>query len=184
MPATNYPAGQNVLSIQNILLPLGITATQLAILADFNGVSSESGGVTISHAVYTLSGSVANLASSASRGITWVSGSATNVSSQFGGVSGTQYRTIDVSYAMTPGNYLFGWCLKTSGSVIATILGNMAVNIVGTFDGIATSNFLNGISTSTIAAMPPVISANDPGYVRTGISALRQPGAILIGTNS
>jgi len=42
---------------------------------------------------------------------------------------------------------------------------------------------LNGISASSFTtAMPASIALTDTGYVRTGISALRQPGGIYIGS--
>lgn len=180
---TNFVAGQGSLSLQKLSLALNLQATQLAIIADFNGQSTGSGAVTISHGVYTLSGETARLASSASRVISWASGSATSASSQYGGVSGTRYRTIDVSYGMTPGDYIFAWWIQTTGAVTCTIFGRAALNLVGSFDGIETNYFLNGLSTGAVAAFPSSIVATDTGYVRTGFSALRQPGVILIGTH-
>jgi hypothetical protein len=180
---TVFTANQALLSFQKLSLPMNLAATQMAIIADFAGVSSVSGAVTISHAVYTLSGGTASLASSGSRVISWASGSATNNSTQFGGVSGSRYRTVGVDYSMTPGDYLFGWWISTENSATANVFGRAAMNIVGTFDGIETNYFLNGISASTTVAFPGSIAATDTNYVRTGFSALRQPGAILIGTH-
>ena len=180
---TNFVAGQGSLSLQKLSLALNLQATQLVLIADFNGQSGASGAVTISHGVYTLSGETARLASSAARMISWGSGSATSASTQFGGVSGTRYRTIDVSYGMTPGDYLFAWWIQTTGAVTCTVFGRAALNLVGVFDGVETNYFLNGISTSAVGAFPSSLVATDTGYVRTGFSALRQPGVILIGTH-
>lgn len=179
---TNFSAGQAVLSLQKLSLPMNLLATELAIIADFAGVSNLSGAVTLSHGVYTLAGGTASLASSGSRAI-WASGSATTASSQFGGASGTRYRTVVVNYSMSPGDYLFGWALSTAGAVTVRVFGRAAMNLVGGFDGIETNYFLNGLSTATVAALPVSIAATDTGYVRTGFSALLQPGAILVGTH-
>jgi|ERR1700690_425085 len=180
---TQFPVSQAALSLQKLSLACNVRATELAIIADFQGLSLSSGAVTVSHGVYTLSGETASLASSASRVFSWTSGSNTAISSQFGGASGTRYRTLSVNYSMTPGDYLFGWAISTAnGAIVVNMFGRAAMNIVGTYDGIEEDTFLNGLSTSTVAVLPTSIVATDTGYVRTGISALRQPGVILIGT--
>jgi hypothetical protein len=180
---TNFVAAQASLSFQKLSLAMNLTATQLAFIADFNGSSGSSGAITVSHAVYTLSGGTASLASSASRAFSWTSGSATTAMSQFGGVSGTRYRTVGVSYAMTPGDYLFAWWIRTTNGVNCTVFGRAAMNLVGTYDGVETNYFLNGISASSVVAFPASLAATNTNYVRTGFSAMRQAGAILIGTH-
>jgi hypothetical protein len=180
---TNFNAGQAVFSLQKLSLPMNLLATQLVVLADFLGSSALSDAVTISHAVYSLSGATASLVSSGSRAFSWVSGSATTASSLYGGASGTRYRTMGVSYAMTPGDYVFGWWVSTANGVIVRPFGRMAANVVGAFDGVETSYFLNGSSVSTVNAFPASVAVTDTGYARTGFSALLQPGVILIGTH-
>jgi hypothetical protein len=173
---TNFTANQNALSVQKVSLPMNLRATQLAILADFRGTNISSDAVTMSHAVYTLSGGTASLASSGSRVVTWASGA------PYLSVSGTQYRSVGVSYSMTPGDYLFAWCVSTANGVVVRPFGRMAANIVGGLDGVESSAFLNGSSVSTVHAFPASIAVTDTGYARTGLSALLQPGAILFGT--
>lgn len=180
---TNFPIGQASLSLQKISIPMNLSATALALVANFSGYSNSTDAVTINHAVYALSAGTASLVSSASRVISWATGSQTDQSSVYGGASGTRYRTLGVSYAMTPGDYVFGWRLSTANGASVNIFGRNAMNIVGSFDGIETQTFLNGLSTSSVAAMPTSFAATDTGYVRTGFSALRQPGVILLGTN-
>jgi hypothetical protein len=180
---TNFPVVAGVLSLQKLSLAMNLQATALAIIADFKGATNLSDAVTLSHAVYTLSGGTASLASSGSRLFSWSSGAETSASSVYGGASGTRYRTLAVSYAMTPGDYLFGWWISTGNGVIVNAFGRAAMNIVGTFDGIETSCFLPGVSASTLGAFPASIPATAVGYVRTGFSALRQPGVILVGTS-
>lgn len=180
---TNAMVNQAALSLQKLSLPMNLSATQLALIADFSGFSNSSGAITISHAVYTMSGGTAILASSGFRAISWTSGSDTSASSRYGGASGTRYRTLSVSYGMTPGDYLFGWLFSTANDITVKAFGGAAMNLVGTFDGVETGNFLDGTSVSTVAAFPSIIAASDTGYARTGFSALLQPGAILFGTH-
>jgi hypothetical protein len=180
---TNFQMGQASLSLQKLSIPMNISATQLAIIANISGSSNITDAVTISHAVYTLSAGTASLASSGSRLVSWITGSLTNLSFVYGGVSGTRYRTISVSYAMTPGDYIFAWWLSTANGASVSVFGRAAMNIVGTFDGVETATFVNGMSASSVAAFPTSFAATNTNYVRTGVSAMRQPGAILFGTN-
>ena len=81
-----------------------------------------------------------------------------------------------------PGDYLFAWWVSTAGAATVRVFGRAAMNLVGTYDGVETSDFVNGLSVSSVAAFPNSIAATDTGYARTGFSALAQPGAILLGT--
>jgi hypothetical protein len=173
---TNFTAGQAVLSIQKLSLPMALRATQLVMLADFQGSVVSSDAVTISHGVYALSGGTASLASSASRLVSWPGGGG------FTSVSGTRYRSLAVSYSMSPGDYLFAWAISTENSAVVRPFGRFGANVVGGFDGVDTSAFLNGSSLSTVAALPLTIAATNTNYARTGLSPLLQPGAILLGT--
>lgn len=181
---TNFSAAPGGMSLQKLSFPMNLSATQLIALLDLEGASNSSGAMTLSHAVYTLSASTASLASSASRVFSWTSGSAVSASSQFGGVSGTRYRTVGVNYSLTPGDYLFAWQIQTANNGTWNVIGRAGVNIVGPYDGVETTLWLNGSSVSTVAAFPASIVATDTGYVRTGVPALRQPGAILVGTGA
>jgi hypothetical protein len=87
-----------------------------------------------------------------------------------------------VSYAMTPGDYLFAWVFSTANGESFNVFGRAGLNLVGTFDGVETSQFLNGTSVSTVAGFPNSIAATNTGYARTGFSAMFQPGAIFAGT--
>jgi hypothetical protein len=180
---TGFPIAQAGLSFQKLSLPMNLSATQLACLAAIAGPSVSSGALTISHAVYTMSGTLASLASSASRALSWAPGSATTASSVYGGVSGTRYRTVGVSYAMTPGDYLFAWAWSTANGASVHAFGRAGLNIVGSFDGVETSQFLAGSSVSSVHVLPVSLAATDTGYARTGFSALLQPGVILMGTH-
>ena len=179
---TNFPIQQAGVSFQKLSLAANLVATQLVLIADFLAATNATDAITLSHAVYTFNASTASLASSASRVISWTSGTATTASSVYGGVSGTRYRSIAANYSMTPGDYLFAWAISTANGVSVNAFGRAAMNLVGGFDGMETSAPLNGISTSTVNALPVSVAITDTGYVRTGFSAMRQPGAILFGT--
>jgi len=83
---------------------------------------------------------------------------------------------------MTPGDYLFGWFISTANSPTVALFGRAAASVVGTYQGVETAQFMNGTSVSSIAALPASIAATNTNYARTGAAAMRQPGAILIGT--
>lgn len=178
---TNFPVSQAAASFQKLSLPMNLSATQLAIMAAVSATAS--GALTVSHAVYTMSGTLASLASSASRALSWAAGTATTASSVYGGASGTRYRTLPVDYAMTPGDYLFAWALSTENAASVRVFGRAGLNVVGTFDGVELTQFLPGTSVGTVSALPVSLAATDTGYARTGFSALLQPGAILFGTH-
>ena len=180
---TNFPIQQAALSMQKLSLAMNLLATQLVMVAAINGSSGSSAAWTVSHAVYTLSGLTASLASSGSAAYSFQSGSATSASSQYGGASGTRYRSVSVSYAMTPGDYLFAWWISTANGAIVNIFGRAGLNVVGTYAGIETAYFLNGSSVSSVGVLPTSIVATDTGYARTGQSVMLQPGAILLGAH-
>ena len=179
---TNFQITQAAVSFQKLSMPMDLSATQLIFLADFEGATNSSGGVCISHAVYTMNASTASLASSGSRYISWTSGALTTASSQYGGASGTRYRTLPVNYSLSHGDYLFAWWFSTVNNVTCAVFGRNAASIVGTFDGFETSYFAHGTSISTIAAFAASVVATNTNYVRTGAPPLRQPGSVLLGT--
>jgi hypothetical protein len=179
---TNFSIQNGVLSIQKLSLPMSLSATQLIAALALGGNSASSGALTISHGVYTMSGGTANLASSGSRVISWASGSGTAASSVYGGASGTRYRTVGIGYSLTPGDYLFAWWMQTADSATWLAVGRAGIALVGAYDGVETSAFLNGVSASSFTtALPASIAASDTGYIRTGTYAMRQPGGIFMG---
>jgi hypothetical protein len=180
--ATNHVASNASLSLEKVSLPMNISATRLVFLLNISATSNNSGAVTLSHGVYTISSGTASLASSATMAFSWTSGSATSASSQFGGVSGTRYHTVGVNYSMTPGDYLFGLLISSTPVVTVHVFGMAGPTIVGTYDGVETQNFVNGTSVSSTGAFPASIAATNTNYARTGIAANRQPAFILIGT--
>lgn len=180
---TNFSISNASLSIQKMSIPMHLSASQAVILMDLSGNSGSSGALTVSMAFYTLSGSTASLATSASRQISWTSGSATSASSQYGGASGTRYRTLGINVSLTPGDYMMGFHFRTTNNGTWRVFGRQAVNLVGTYDGVETAYFLDGTSNASFTtAFPSSVVVTDTNYARTGAPAMRQPGVILIGT--
>lgn len=180
---TNFTVWPGVASFQKVSMPMGVSGSSGAIIMEMLGNSDSSGGVTLHVGAYQLTASTANLLQSRSAGFTWDSGSDTTASNLYGGASGTRYRSFPWDVAMTPGDYLFAFAISTTNDGTCRILGRQGVNIVGTFVGFETNYFVDGYTNSTLGALPAVVVANNTNLVRTGLSALRQPGFILFGTN-
>jgi len=179
---THFPIAQAALSMQKLSLAMNLSASVAAMIAAVSGFSNSTDAITIGHAVYTMNAGTASLASSGSRLLSWTTGSATSASSVYGGASGTRYRTLSVGYSLSAGDYLFAWSVSTANGATLDAFGRAGLNLVGTFDGVETSTFLNGSSVSAIGAFPATIGATDTGYARTGFSAMLQPGILLFGT--
>ena len=181
--ATNFNISHGTLSIQKVSMPMHLSATRAMLLLAMAGKKQSSGALTISMGVYTMSGSTASLASTASRQISWTSGAATTATSIYGGVSGTRYRSLGVNYSMTPGDYLFAYHFQTTNDGAWSAFGRPGASIVGTYDGAETDYFIDGTSVSSFTtAFPASIVATNTNYARTGDNALQQPGVILVGT--
>lgn len=166
-------------------LQAAMTATKMMVIAHLTGASASTGAMTISVGVYTLSGSTASLASSDSRNLSWTSGTTVSVSSAYGGVSGTQYRTVALNnWSMPPGDYLLGIWFKTTNNGSWTFFGNsQTFSIANAPDANQTNVFLPGFSTSSFTtAFPASINVTNTNYVRTGISAMRMVGYMFQGS--
>lgn len=180
---TNFTVWPGVASFQKVSMPMGVSGSSGAIIMEMLGNSDSSGGVTLHVGAYRMTASTASNLSSRSAGFTWTSGSDTTAASLYGGASGTRYRSFPWDVAMTPGDYLFAFAISTTNDGTCRILGRQGVNIVGTFVGFETNYFVDGYTNSSVNPLPDTIVANNTNYVRTGLSALRQPGFILFGTN-
>lgn len=180
---TNFSISNGTFSFQHMEMPHNLTATQIKLLMDLTGNSNSSGALTMSVGFYTMSGSTASLATSASRNLTWTSGNATSASSLYGGVSGTRYRTMAANVTMSPGDYLVGVYFLTTNNGTWKAFGPPAVSLVGAVDVNETQAWLNGTYTASFTtAMPASINITNTDYARTGAAALRQPGLILAGS--
>lgn len=186
--AFTFGSSNGGLSLLPIQVPYIISATKIMFLAHMSGASGSTGAVTWSVGIYTLSGSTASLASSASRQLSWTSGgtsgTATTVSTNYGGNSGTQYRTLSLgTWNITPGEYLFGFYGQSANAGTWTYFGGSTNSIANAQDTNQTNFWLAGFSTSSFAtAFPTSINITNTNYVRTGASAFRQPSFFLQGT--
>jgi hypothetical protein len=179
---TNYSVSAMQISYQKVSLPMPMLASSGVVLMDVAGHSLSSGGMTILAAAYTMSQSTASLFATGSGGFSWTSGSVTTASSVYGGVSGVRYRPFEWNVSMTPGDYLFAFALSTTNDGSARIFGRQGVSIAGLFAGAETAFFLDGVQLQSSGALPTVVLASDTNYARTGVSAVQQPGFILLGT--
>lgn len=179
---THYTLSNAQISFQKVSLPMAISGSSGVVLADLAGHSDSSGAFTISIGAYAISGLTAGTITTQTAGYSWTSGSDTSASSEYGGVSGTRYRSFPWPVSMNPGDYLFAFAVSTSNDGSLRIFGRQGVNIVGSYAGADTAYFLDGVSLATSAAFPISVAAIDPNYARTGLSAAQQPGFILIGT--
>ena len=178
--------GNAMMSLQPFILPANLTATQLNVVGHMSGASGSTGGLSVSFGIYTFSGSTLSLASSTSSFFSWSTSSPVNstVSSQYGGQSGTRYRTYPTgTWNMTPGNYVFAaWC-RTTNAGTWTLYGQSSVSIRHALAAAESTIPLNGMSTSSFTtAMPASINLTNTQYVRTGQSVNRQPGFLLMGS--
>jgi len=184
-PAGSFGSSNAGFSLLPVQIPVNVDATKVVILAHMTGASNSTGSVIFSLGVYTLSGSTASLASSTVRQFSWTSGSNTTATTVYGGQSGTRYRSFDLggTWAFTPGNYLFGFWGRSSNAGSWTFWGmDQTLSIAGGGEQNDTAFFYPGFSTSSFTtAMPASINVTDTNYVRTGLSAYRQPGYWLIG---
>jgi len=178
---TNWSISQASFSLQRFTIPMNLSATQMNLMMALSGATNSTGAITISVGIYTIGASTASLASSASVQISWTSGSATNTSSEYGGASGTRYRTLAVGFNMTPGDYMMGFLMSTTNNGTWQVFGRNGVNIVGSYEG-DTNAFLDGTSVSSTGGLLASVAQSNTNYARTGIGALRQPGFILLGT--
>jgi hypothetical protein len=180
--ATNNTIWSGQASYQLVSMPMGLSGSSGLMMAELLGNSGSSGGITLHVAAYQLTGSTAGAITSRSAGFTWTSGSDTTASSVYGGASGTRYRSFPWDVNMTPGEYLFGVVVSQAGDGTVRLFGRQGANLVGSFVGIETNYFVDGYTNSTIAAFPANVVANNTNFVRTGLSAQRQPAFVLFGT--
>lgn len=180
---SNWVAQHGILSLQRVTVPMHVTASSALFVAEMRAPVAATGAMTLSMGVYTMSGSTASLMSSSSGSTSWTSGGATTASSVYGGQSGTRYRPIDFGILLPPGDYLVGVHLVTENAGTWRVFGRQGVSLVEhlALPSNVTQNFLDGVSISSFStAMPSSVNITDTGYNRTGQSALRQPGFILL----
>lgn len=180
---SNWVAQHGILSLQRVVVPVNVSASSALFAADLRAPVGLSGAMSLSMGIYTFTGGTASLLTSSSGSTSWTSGAATTASSVYGGQSGTRYRPIDFSTVLPPGDYLVGVHLLTENAGTWRVFGRQGMSLVEhlALPSNVTQNFLDGVSTSSFStALPSSVIITDTGYNRTGQSALRQPGFILL----
>jgi hypothetical protein len=164
-----------------------MNATEIDFLAALTVGGSNAGSFTMSVGAYTMSGSTASLASSASGSYGWALGSTTTAASIFGGNSGTRWRSVPLAtWNLTPGEYMFGVMFSSASvgggsSGAYSLYGQSAVSIVGAIGGGNQSHtFGDGLYSTTATSFPATIQLSQ--IVQTGALALQQPSFIVYGT--
>jgi hypothetical protein len=185
-PAGSFGSSNAGFSLMPVQIPVNVNATKIVFLGHLTAATNSTGSVIFSLGVYTLSGSTASLASSTVRQFSWTTGTTNSTATTaLGGQSGTRYRSFDLggTWAFTPGNYLFGFYGRTVNAGSWTFWGmDQTLSLAGGGEANDTQFFYAGFSTSSFTtAMPASINVTDTNYVRTGLSAFRQPGYWLIG---
>jgi hypothetical protein len=178
---------QTQLSFQRLVMAQQMTATEIDYIGHMTGSSAAaSGAITVSHALYTMAGSTASSVSSGSLAISWTSGSDTSASSQWGGQSGTRFRTASInSWAITPGDYLFGFIVSTATSQTAhtwTFFGGSSLSIGAMAGGGNFTNYFGeGLYTASTAAFPASLHITNINQTGGG-GVFRQPWFALAGS--
>lgn len=169
-------------------IPAYMSVTQEIMLVNLAVNSGSTGAETVSLGVYTVSGSIASLASSTSRVMSWTSGNNTANTGEAFGASGTRWRTIGGNFSMTPGFYMFGFWARSTNDGTFSVAGVANVSIVGSYDGVESGasaawlpGALNNISSFT-TAMIGSFNVTDANYLRSG-SRLYQPLFSLMATS-
>jgi hypothetical protein len=152
------------LLFQRINIPNQLLATRAQLMQAISNSNNAGGTVAFSFGVYTMSGSTASLASSASRSFAYNS---TLAGSSYTDLQGTRYRSMTLgTWSLTPGDYLFALQFRltsalTSGSY--NWIGGHNLSVDGFDYGGATSvgYFNHGKLSVSTAAFPATIGPGD-----------------------
>jgi hypothetical protein len=172
--AANFRA--NSLYLHQVTIPVRLNATRYQMFASLTVHTGLPGTLSMNAGLYTISGSTASLASSASRALTWASGSATSASSVAGGVSGLRNRTISVDFNLTPGVYGLAYFFNTSSNGSWSFTGQVhqRQQSVGN-DANLTNYWQNGEYSASVSAFPASIHQTEVNNSATN-------PALLVGT--
>jgi hypothetical protein len=99
-------------------------------------------------------------------------------------VSGTQYRTVSLgNWSVSAGDYMVGIWFRTTNNGTWAAFGSEGPTIVNALDPNMTLAYLPGYSSvSYTTAMQASALVTDVGFARTGGDALKQAGAIFLGS--
>lgn len=184
MPTQGLAIVQTTASIQRMFVPFQISATRVDWIAFATASTAAVVRNTISFGVYTMSGSTASRASTATREISWGLGTTTSNTTAYGGNSGTRYRSLALgTWNLTPGEYLIYFNMSTSSSQTAgtwSNYGQSGISLVGTAGGGNLAEYWGQCGQFASNAFPASIHVT--AITRTGASAFVQPWFQLAGS--
>lgn len=174
------------LSIQRLVVPNQISATEIDLLAHLTVAASTAGSFTILGGMYTMSGSTASMASSSSAVVTFNSGTNATAASIYGAHSGTRWRSMPTgTWNVTPGEYMLAVLISingpagTTGSM--TAYGGSSASVI---QAVAGNNFTNyfadGLYSVGTNALPNSLHLSNIN--QSGNQVLRQPYVRFLGT--
>jgi hypothetical protein len=180
---TTYSSSSAFLSLQPIVVPYEITVRNLVWIANASAATNSSGGINVSAGLYTINAGTTgslSIASSSSTALTFTSGAALS------SYTGVAYRQMAVSWALTPGPYVFAFAAAPINAASFTFNGihdPSAINFASGLGAAMSNMILPGISVSSVGSIPSSIGiTNTSGYLRTGSQVLNQPWFLFQGT--
>jgi len=181
------------LSYQRAIVWQPISATLANFLVAISDSASGQGTLTISFAVYTINGTSASLASSASSSISWTTGTNVSQSSVYAGIAGLRSQSVGLStWVLTPGDYLFGFMASLNGAAGTTasmsVIGSVT-NQTGVAQSVSGGNlpyFCQGYYSAGTSAFPGQVNASEVYNSFTATlsanASIGQPYFELVGT--
>jgi len=173
--------------VQRVHFPHNLLATEANLVAQVSNSTNAGGTITIRMGIYTMSGSTASLASSASRTIGYNS---TAAASSYTALSGYRYRSVGLgTWSITPGDYMIGVVVSiatsgTSGSYSWKARRNLPLE-AAEFGTAGTDNFFwNGSYLTVTGQLRNSFRPQDVG-IQGGAGAADendQPWLMLLGT--
>ena len=157
---TNFAQAAGSMPIQRVRIPAPLTATRMDLLAHLTVAGSTANSYTLVAGIYTFSGSTANSVSTTSAGYTFNSGSS-QATNQYGAFSGTRWRTLGMTWNITPGEYMIAFAMSINGPAGTTgsfsFFGDSSVSIIGEAGSSAgnfTKYFADGGYSAVTASAP------------------------------
>lgn len=171
--------------VQVVSFPHPIDATRADILVSVGGASSTVASFTLSLGLYTMQGSTASLLTSTSAGFSWTSGSATSVSSEWGGNSGINWHSFPLgTISISQGEYLIGSIVQSGGNNASPTLAGAGSIMFTPVPGENDTPFWTiGFYSTTSGALPSSIQLSEITGTSPVLANIRTAGYIrLLGT--
>jgi hypothetical protein len=182
------------LSFQRLYLPR-MSATRMDLIAAISAGSSQA-SLTLFAGLYTFAGSTASSVSTASQAQSWNTVTAASATSNYGGQSGTRWRSISLgTWNITPGEYLLAFMplaqlsLAADSLTFAMLAGGLAGSVFNQLQvpggGDYNAYFADGVYSTTATVFPASVNITDINQTfssNSSLPVLNQPYIRLIGT--